>query len=473
MERPPRPITAGAVLIVALIVSMAGSYITFRSIQAAFAQHEAYDTAHQQLEKCQQLQSDEDAALRGYLGTGNAYFLQQYKDADYMAAFETLSQDVGGLRIGGASPLLLDLNREHAYWKQQIATPLISNSNAPDAVQRLERGKIVMDQIQGDYSQLADILGSGSRRLFDESVKLLRNLAAGTAATILLFGIAALVADVYRSRSQAALERERMVTDTLQRAFLSGWDLLPYLRVGTAYVSSTRQAAVGGDLFDVYQLDDHRALILVADVSGKGLGAAVDTAQVKYTVRTLAETERDPAAVLRRFNEIFVRSAHDPEAFVSLFLGVIDDRDLTLRYASAGHAPVFLRGGSQVRALPATGPVIGLGKEAAFTSERVDLNVGDVIVLATDGLTEARDQAGLMLGEDQAIKWIERGDADPQRLADEIVANVRRYAGGRIADDLALLVIRLQRAPVSDQVGDGRARHEVTPEPADGRAGGA
>jgi serine phosphatase RsbU (regulator of sigma subunit) len=264
------------------------------------------------------------------------------------------------------------------------------------------------------------------------------------------------------------------VTDTLQRAFLSGWDLLPYLRVGTAYVSSTRLAAVGGDLFDVYRLDDHRALILVADVSGKGLAAAVDTAQVKYTIRTLAETERDPAAVLRRFNRIYERTAErDPEAFVSLFLGVMDDRDLSLSYASAGHAPVFARSGSHVRALPATGPLIGLGGEAVFTSERIRLNVGDVIVLATDGLTEARDQAGVMLGEEQAIKWLERGDADPQVLADEVVGNVRRYAGGRIADDLALLVIRVQRTPVAEQVGDGRARQEVTPEPADGRAGSA
>ena len=104
-------------------------------------------------------------------------------------------------------------------------------------------------------------------------------------------------------------------------------------------------------------------------------------------------------------------------------------------------------------------------------SRRTQLGVGDVIVLATDGLTEARDSAGIMLGEEQTSRWIERGDADPQRLADEVVTSLRRYAGGRVADDLALLIIRVQRSPVTGEPSDGQTRHEVTPEPADGRVG--
>jgi hypothetical protein len=74
-----------------------------------------------------------------------------------------------------------------------------------------------------------------------------------------------------------------------------------------------------------------------------------------------------------------------------------------------------------------------------------------------------------MLGEEQAMRWIERGSADPQKLADELVTNLRRYAGGRIADDLALLVIRVQRSPVvAEQVGVPQPRHEVVPQAADG-----
>lgn len=470
-ERPPGTITAGAVLLVALVVSITGSYITYRSVQAAFAEHEAYDTARALLQQCQRLQLDEETGVRGFLSTGNKVFLGPYdaSETKYAQDFAQLTQTVGSLSIGSATPLLLDINREHAQWVRQIAAPLITSPYGPNSVNLLERGKVLMDRMRGDYGQLDIMLTGQATRLFDRSTVLLRNMAGATAAVLLLFGIAALIADAYRGRTQEALARERAMTDTLQRAFLSGWDLLPYLRVGTAYVSSTREAAVGGDLFDVYRLDEHRALILVADVSGKGLAAAVDTAQVKYSVRTLAETESDPAIIVDRFNEIFERSARDNEAFVSLFIGIIDDRDLSFRYASAGHGSVFARSGSRVWPLTSTGPVVGLGRGLDFESVRVQLGVGDVLVLATDGLTEARDQAGLMLGEEQAMRWIERGNADPQKLADELVTNLRRYAGGRIADDLALLVIRVQRSPVvAEQVGVPQPRHEVVPQAADG-----
>ncbi|MBV8171812.1 MAG: SpoIIE family protein phosphatase [Candidatus Eremiobacteraeota bacterium] len=470
VERPPGPVTAGAVLLVALIVSITGSYITYRSVQSAFSEHEAYDNARALLQQCEEDQLNEETGVRGFLSTGSKIFLEPYygSETSYAQSFAQLTQAVNALKLSGAPALMLDLRSEHALWLRQIAQPLIASPYGPNSVNLLERGKLLMDRMRNDYARLNSMIGGEANVLFNKSTVLLRNMAGAMAAVLLLFGVAALVADLYRGRTQEALARERAMTDTLQRAFLSGWDLLPYLRVGTAYVSSTREAAVGGDLFDVYRLDDHRALIMVADVSGKGLSAAVDTAQVKYSIRTLAETEEDPALIVDRFNEIYERSAREAEAFVSLFIGIIDDRDLSFYYASAGHGSVFARSGSRVWPLISTGPVIGLGRGLTFDSARVQMGVGDVLVLATDGLTEARDQAGLMLGEEQAMRWIERGNADPQRLADELVANLRRYAGGRIADDLALLVIRIQRAPVmAEAAGLPRPRREVAPQAAD------
>ncbi len=472
-ERPPGTITAGAVLLVALVVSVVGSWFSYTTVRSILIRHEAFDGARERLAQVLQLQTDEETALRGYLSTGKPYFLDPLVTAQsqFDPTYADLVRFVNDSGVVGASAPVLDIRRQHAVWELKIEGPLVKNANAPDVVARLERGKIIMDRIRNDYATVAHIFDSESQRLFDESSKLLRNTAIATAGLILLFGLAALIAEAYRSRSQAALTRERAVTDTLQRAFLSGWDVLPYLRVGTAYVSSTREAAIGGDLFDVYRLDDHRALIMVADVSGKGVAAAVETALVKYSIRTLAESESDPAVILHRFNAIFERAAADPGAFVSVFLGIVEDRDLTLTYASAGHGSVFVRRGSHVSTLPATGPLIGLERDEAFVSRRTQLGVGDVIVLATDGLTEARDSAGIMLGEEQTSRWIERGDADPQRLADEVVTSLRRYAGGRVADDLALLIIRVQRSPVTGEPSDGQTRHEVTPEPADGRVG--
>lgn len=472
----PGTITAGAVLAVALVVSVLGSVVTYASVRSAFAQHTAIDRTRDDLAKLFQLELDQETGLRGYISTGERVFLEPYNEAkpQYTPLFDELERYVNSSSVAGASAPLFDLQRQHLAWEAQVAEPLIKAPNAPDAVVRLERGKVITDQSRADYKQLSAIFDARSQGLIQESFDSLLRAAIITAALILLFGAAAIVADVHRSRTQAALARERAVTDTLQRAFLSGWDMLPYLRIGTAYVSSTREATVGGDLFDVHRLDEHQSMLLVADVSGKGLAAAVETAQVKYSVRTLAELESDPASVLRRFNRTFLRSGADLGAFVSVFLGLLDERTLTLRYASAGHSSVFVRSAKRVTALPVTGPVIGLSESDVFQSGNLALGVGDTIVLATDGLTEARDPAGVMLGEEQAMRWIERGNPDPQRLADEIVRRLERYGGGRIADDLALLIIRVQRvragaAPPSDNV----ERRDVAPTPQGGTFGAA
>lgn len=465
-ERRTTPFTAGAVLAVALVVSVIGSIVTYVNARAAFAQHTAIEHARDDLSTLLQLQTEQETALTGFLSTGQRVFLQPFYNDEPQESqiYPQMAKEMATLNILGTAATLEELHQEHDQWETQIALPLIRNPNPPDFIERLEREKLLTDQYRANYSLLATTLALQASNAVEESFTLLRRAAWITAALILLFGVAALVADAYRSRSQAALAREKTVADTLQRAFLSGWDVLANMRIGTAYLSSTREAAIGGDLFDVHRLDDRRTMLLVADVSGKGLTAAVETALVKYSIRTLAESETDPGVVLERFNNTFLRSSGDPGAFVSVFLGILDDRDLTLRYASAGHSPVYIRSGRHVTPLSVTGGLIGLKRDDHFASASVELGVGDILVLATDGLTEARDAGGVMLGDEQAMRWIERANPAPQRLADEIVARLRRYGGGRIADDLALLVIRIQRAPEGAVPADGAMpRRDVDP----------
>ena len=115
-------------------------------------------------------------------------------------------------------------------------------------------------------------------------------------------------------------------------------------------------------------------------------------------------------------------------------------------------------------ALSVTGGLIGLRRDDTFASRKLQLRVGDILVLATDGLTEARDTGGIMLGDEQAMRWIARANPMPQRLADEIVSRLQHYGGGRTSDDLALLVIRVQRAPAGTAPLIGAApRHDVAP----------
>lgn len=437
--------TAATVLAIALVVSVIGSFVTYINAHAAFKRQTGVVNARQQLQDALRSQLDEETGLRGFLASGQHSFLQPYYEAAPrfdldVNAIESFARDA---HLTDGLPLIFDLRRTHQLWQQQIAQPLLSAPTQPSEIERLGRGRILMDRMRSDVTQLTALLNRESAAAADAVNKLLLRAATLTAALMLLFGTSAIVADVIRTRTQAALERERIVGDTLQRAFLSGWDILPYIRVGTAYVSAARHAAVGGDLFDLHRIDDNRCLLVVADVSGKGLDAAVETAFVKYSIRTLADDYPDPAVILRKFNHAFLRSVKEEGSFITVFVGILDRRDSSLLYTSAGHAPIYLRRGTQVEQLAVTGPVIGLRDTDVFPAVHQSLTKDDLLILATDGLTEARDTAGMMLDDEGAMRIIREGPRQPQELADFIVASVTRLSGGRIADDLALLVIEV------------------------------
>lgn len=437
--------TAATVLAIALFVSVLGSFFTYVNARSAYARQTVLSRGQNDLQMLLRSQLEEETALRGYLASGQRVFLQPYYESaprfgEDLTRLERRMQDS---RLSETAPLIFDIRRSHDLWEHDVARPLLSHPNNVDQNQRLRRGKLLVDQVRLDVTQLSGILETQWQLAADAVKRLLLRSSTLTAVLMLLFGTSAIIADVIRSRTQAALERERIVGDTLQRAFLSGWDIVPYLRIGTAYISAARHAAVGGDLFDVHRIDEDRCLFVVADVSGKGLEAAVETAFVKYTLRALIEDYRDPSVMLQKFNHAFLRSTRDDGSFVSLFVGIFDHRDDCLRYASAGHAPAYVRRGSAVRQLRVTGPIIGLRESDVFPTAEEQLFADDLVILATDGLTEARDTAGIMLDDDGAMRILREAPADPQALADHVVATVSRVSGGRIADDLALLVIGL------------------------------
>jgi sigma-B regulation protein RsbU (phosphoserine phosphatase) len=238
------------------------------------------------------------------------------------------------------------------------------------------------------------------------------------------------------------LEEERTTTETLQRAFRSEHVPLPNCEVGSAYLSASSHLAVGGDVFDVYRLSDTLAMAFIADVSGKGVDAAVLTAFIKFTIRGIALRRRDPGAMLAEFNTAFAQTVENPYLFVSMWIGVLDTQQLQLRYASAGHDSAFIRRGSEVQQLAVTGPVLGVMEEP-FETKTIFLEDGTTLVLATDGLTEAHTRTGERLQERGAMDLIAACNPQPQLLADQIVAQVKALAGNQTRDDLAVLAIRV------------------------------
>ncbi len=442
-------LTAATVLAIALVISIAGSAVTYMRVDQAYRQQNAVADAKGRLDTILRAQLDEENALRGYLASGQKVYLGPYYTSRpvFSENLTALQSDLQRAGLSESYPLLDDLQRSHGLWETQVARPLLAHPTAPGEIVLLQRGKVIVDRVRSDYHALGDLLQRQSGVAADMMRALLLRAALLTSALILVFGAAAIIADMVRSRTQLSLERERVIGETLQRAFLSGWDTCPFLEVGTAYVSAAMHVAIGGDLFDVYRLDDHRALLVVADISGKGLDAAVDTAFVKYSLRSLAVDYDDPSLILRKFNLAFLKSVRDEASFVSLFTGILDARSGILHYASAGHSPVFVRRGSDLRQIPVTGPLIGLRPDDTFAASTEQLQPGDILVLATDGLTEARDTAGVMLDESGAMRILRQAPAQPQAMADFVVAQVNRTSGGRIADDLALLVVTFLGTP--------------------------
>ncbi len=129
--------------------------------------------------------------------------------------------------------------------------------------------------------------------------------------------------------------------------------------------------------------------------------------------------------------------------FVVAFLGAFDARSGVMRYASAGHSIAFIQRPDGVEQLAPTGSIIGMDRAETYTEGTIRLAAGDTIVLATDGLTECRDESGEMLGDDGVIALLRQGSAAPQALCDRLVAEARRRSRGEVTDDLAILVLRI------------------------------
>jgi serine phosphatase RsbU (regulator of sigma subunit) len=379
-------------------------------------------------------QFDEEIGLRGYLATKQPYLLDPYTAAtdDFAAALKSLKASSRQLDIPGLAETLDEMDRLHHQWETRVAKPLTSTPAPKDPLQYEFLGKVLVDQLRSDANRVSQMLDT---RLTQAQLDLrwrINQTLGGALLSILVFGTLGLIFVGSRRRMLARIERERRIIETLQRAFRTGWDELPGSRIGTAYVSATRDASVGGDLFDIRRMDRDRGLLVVADVSGKGIEAAVNTAFVKYSIRTLALSIDDPGTILATFNRMFLDTIKDPGLFVVAFVGILDAAALRLTYASAGHSGAFLRRGSDVRQLRVTGPIIGLERDFTYETETVDLQPSDLLVLATDGLTEARDRSGNTLEEAGAMRLLRDSPTDPQACADELVSAVRRRSVVRI-----------------------------------------
>lgn len=237
-------------------------------------------------------------------------------------------------------------------------------------------------------------------------------------------------------------EREHQIADTLQHALLTVSTELPGLEVGHFYGSATVDTLVGGDFYDVFETVPGVVAFSIGDVSGKGLAAAAVTALVKNTMRAHAIDGDPPAAVMSKSNEVVGRFS-DAETFVTAIFGVLDVASRELSVCTAGHPAPAVVGRGGARQLDTGGPLLGMFSGSRYEPTRALLAPGDVLVLFTDGVTEARDAAGVFYGEKRLVSFLDGlAGEGPVSIADRLRDEVWAFCSGRLRDDAAALALR-------------------------------
>jgi hypothetical protein len=252
-----------------------------------------------------------------------------------------------------------------------------------------------------------------------------------------------------QSLQRARADQELDMARRIQRSFLlSSFPERPRLEIHAINWSSRE---VSGDFYDVVPVGEDGVLIAVADVSGKGVPAALLSSMLQASLRTQAGAVESVAEMMRRINTLVCQRTETGQ-FATFFLAWIDERSLRLRYTNAGHNfPVLLTNGGR-RLLEAGGTVVGMMEGLEWAEGEVELSAGDRLVLYTDGVSEAADASGEMYGEERLYALL---DSLPKELAaPQIVERVLEGLRGHLGDvepgdDVTVLALRVRER--SDQ----------------------
>lgn len=239
---------------------------------------------------------------------------------------------------------------------------------------------------------------------------------------------------------------EQDTADTMRRSLLPPAHVeAPGLEIGTFYEPAAVDAGrIGGDYYDVLSLPDGRVAVSIADVCGKGLPAALRTARGKYTARAYAVESPWPLEVLARVNSALVAQDPDSERFTTMAYALLDPEGGSLAFATAGHPPalLFRAATRQCLTLEAGGAALGLLPEAEYQEVREAFHPGDLLLLYTDGVLEARSGLEEFGPERLEATFASAADRRPHEIASAIVAAARDFAGGKLTDDVTLLVLK-------------------------------
>lgn len=254
--------------------------------------------------------------------------------------------------------------------------------------------------------------------------------------------------DHYSSEQKRQLESELELSRKLQNALLP--QQMPQINGLQLAAFSQPAKIVGGDYFDFFRFANGAHGLAIADVMGKGLPASMLMASLQSSLRILVPENDSPATVVHRLNKLFSHNIHLIR-FITLFLGHYDPQTRVLKYCNAGHNPplVIRRPDGQPATshwLQPTGAAIGLAESFNFTTGEIELLRGDMLVLYTDGVTEAMNARDEQFGENR-LEDVVRNNAglSPQDLIKALRSKISEFSGMKsYADDLTVVAGKTQ-----------------------------
>jgi hypothetical protein len=319
------------------------------------------------------------------------------------------------------------------------------------ATQDTSRGRLLIALLPFHAQAPQGALGVGSLvevgiylRETESSLRPLgRNLLISTLAAILL--LALMIVLLFRL---PAYVRGRAIENQIQLARSVQRKLLPETVIGGIEFAGECLAAdeVGGDYYDVFRTHSGETVLVLADVSGKGLPAAVRMGVVYGAIRALSMgTEMSVARMVELLNEL-LRERTSRE-FVTLFWAFYNPKRHDLRYVNAGHLPPLLMASMSggMRRLETGGTVVGLIPKASYQEERINLEGDEILIAYSDGLLEATDRAGEEFGESRVVPILRTSIGQSARdVLGRVMEDANRFIeGGEFHDDLTVLVAKL------------------------------
>jgi serine phosphatase RsbU (regulator of sigma subunit) len=442
------PLVRVALVALAILPLVVGSIWIYGASAGAFRLQHQIRIAQNGRNDVMRLFLAMEDAVRGFAATGDPFFSDAYdrKHSAFTALARMSASELGGLDGRELAPqLIADEERTYQRWTQTVGSPIVDgHRRGPQAADLLRNADTTLEtRMAADDRRLTILLDDVASASDVRRQTFLRRILFGSVS--LVVAAAAVLATLLEARAAAGrrelrqtilYDEERRVTSLLQSALIP--DRLPPIAnvdLSAIYMPAALERQVGGDWFEALELHDGRILLLVGDVAGHGLGAAVVMNRARQAILGAAIRADDPSSILTEANRVLTTQS---AGMVTAVCCVFDPGTMQLVYATAGHPPPIVAARSGVRAMEYGGAPLGVIEDPEVASFERTLEHASLVVLYTDGAIEndldaLRGEASLIAAAEQ-----HRDASDP---AAAIFGSL--FGQRRPRDDVAILTMRV------------------------------